>query len=59
MPESLSGLALHALIEWRKARKAFFEADHGQPSTYEGRKPLFDRLANAECALMAIAKELP
>lgn len=43
------------LVEWRDARIAFLASDHGQPSTFETRKPLFDRLANAEGALMAYA----
>lgn len=47
------------LIEWRDAREAFFAADHSSPKDAEARKPLFDRLANAETALMAHARGLP
>lgn len=46
------------LVEWRDARIAFLAADHGQPSTYDARKPLFDRLADAEDALMTYARQV-
>lgn len=46
------------LIEWRDARASFLAVDHADPKTFETRKPLFDRLANAEGALMDHARSL-
>lgn len=48
------------VVEWRDARQAFFNAfTHGAPEpTIQSTKILFNRLANAEVALMARARTI-
>lgn len=47
---------LPILKEWRDARLAFFQEDFKKPIF--GKNPIWDRLANAEHALMDLAKNL-
>jgi hypothetical protein len=46
------------VVEWRDARAQFIAVSHSNVSNFDERKPIFDRLANAEDALMKRAKEI-